>query len=140
VNPITNLADQLRRDESFRQYPYRDIIGKLTIGVGRCLDDCGVTWDEANYLLANDIKAATKQLSLTFPWTDALDEIRRAALTNIVFNCGIHGLGTFRDALSKLQQGQYAESAAAFLDSEWAKEVGARAQRLAKQIETGEWQ
>ncbi len=137
---ITNLPDQLLRDEGFKQYPYRDIVGKLSIGIGRNLDDVGVTWDEAYFLLQSDIKAHSTQLSITFPWTDALDDIRKAALINMAFNLGIQGLAEFRSALARLQAKDYEGAAGQFLDSKWAEEVGARAQRLAKQIETGEWQ
>lgn len=137
---ITNLADQLRRDEGTRLRPYRDIVGKLTIGCGRNLDDVGISQDEADLLLANDIKAATLRLESTFPWTMALDEVRKGALLNMTFNMGIGGLGGFRNFLANMQAGDYASAARDMLDSRWADQVGARAQRLSIQIESGHWQ
>lgn len=49
---LTALKEELIRDEGLRLKPYRDTVGKLTIGVGRNLDDVGITKDEAMHLLA----------------------------------------------------------------------------------------
>ena len=137
---IASLKDQLIRDEELRLKPYRDSLGKLTIGVGRNLGDVGISVQEAGVFLANDIAAATIALESAFPWTDALDDVRRCALVNMAFNLGIRGLSEFKDFLGKVQTGDFENAAAAMLDSLWAKQVGARAERLAKQIISGEWQ
>jgi lysozyme len=138
--PITCLEDQLRRDEGFRSHPYQDSVGKLTIGVGRNLDDVGISAQESDVLLANDIKAATVSLESTFPWTMDLDEVRKGALLNMTFNIGVRGLSQFHDFLAKLEAKEFPGAKAAMLDSLWAKQVGPRAQRLALQIESGFWQ
>lgn len=137
---ISNLKDQLVRDEELRLKPYTDSVGKLTIGIGRNLTDKGVSLQEAYTLLANDITAAAADLQTTFPWTETLDDVRRAALVNMTFNMGIHGLAEFRDFLEKLQAGDFSAAAGAMLDSLWARQVGPRATRLSIQIQTGEWQ
>ena len=134
------LQDQLVRDEGLRLKPYKDSVGKLTIGIGRNLDDVGISKDEAMVLLSNDILAATKSLETAFPWTMALDEVRLAALINMTFNMGIGGLAKFKNFLAACQQGNWTEARNQMLDSIWAEQVGARAQRLAIQVETGEWQ
>src|SRR5258708_976756 len=128
--PITCIADQLRRDEALHLRPYKDSVGKLTIGVGRNLDDVGISEQEADVLLANDIKAATLALEATFPWTMDLDETRKGALVNMAFNMGIRGLAQFKDFLAKMQTKDFRAAAGAMLDSLWAKQVGARATRL----------
>jgi lysozyme len=135
-----DLLTQLHRDEGLRLKPYRDQVGKLTIGVGRNLDDVGISEQEADLLLANDIHAATVSLESAFPWTAGLDEVRKGALLNMTFNMGIHGLSEFRDFLNKMQAGDFRAAAGAMLDSLWARQVGARAERLSIQIETGFWQ
>jgi len=135
-----SLVEQLVRDEGLRLKPYRDSVGKLTIGVGRNLDDVGVTQAEALALLANDIQNARNHLEQYLPWAGGLDEVREAALVNMCFNMGIGGLMNFRKFLAALQAGDYKTAAAEMLDSLWAQQVGPRAQRLALQIETGFWQ
>src|SRR5271165_5977924 len=100
---ISCLEDQLRRDEAVRLRPYKDSVGKLTIGVGRNLDDVGISLQEADLLLANDVKSATVALEANFPWTMDLDEVRKGALLNMTFNMGIRGLSGFKDFLAKMQ-------------------------------------
>lgn len=133
------LQDQLVRDEGMRLRPYKDTAGKTTIGVGRNLDDVGISKDEAMAMLRNDITAATNSLEQAFPWTVALDPVRQSALVNMTFNMGIGGLAKFKNFLAACQQGNWGEAKAQMLDSVWAEQTGARAQRLALQIETGEW-
>lgn len=137
---ITGLADQLARDEGVRRFPYRDSVGKITIGVGRNLDDVGVSQDEIDLMRDNDIKAATIALEQTFPWTAGLDDVRKEALLNMTFNMGVGGLAGFKDFLNKMQAGDWNAAAGAMLDSKWAQQVGSRAQRLSIQIESGERQ
>lgn len=134
-----DIAEQLKRDESVVLKPYKDSVGKLTIGVGRNLDDVGIDAGEAEYLLRNDILRAGLSLSAALPWTDSLDEARRGVLLNMAFNMGIHGLLTFKNTLSLIQNGHYAAAAVAMLDSKWAAQVGARAHRLSQQMEQGVW-
>lgn len=137
---ITSLAQQLERDEGIRKFPYRDTVGKITIGVGRNLDDVGVSQDEIELMLANDIKVATLKLEDAFPWTSGLDDVRREVLISMTFNMGIGGLAGFKDFLNKMQSGDFRAAAGAMLDSKWAQQVGSRAQRLSIQIESGERQ
>ena len=47
------LIEQLRLHEGVEHMPYKDTVGKLTIGVGRNLDDRGLSDDEIDYILSN---------------------------------------------------------------------------------------
>lgn len=135
------IEEQLARDEGFRPHAYQDSVGKLTIGIGRNLDDVGISHEEALVLLANDVKCARILLADRLPWTvTALDEARKGVLINMCFNMGIFRLLEFKQFLAALQAADYKLAAAQMLDSKWAKQVGGRAQRLAAQIETGVWQ
>jgi lysozyme len=135
-----NIVEQLKRDEGVRWKPYRDQVGKLTIGVGRNLDDVGISPREADLLLVNDISRAEHGIDEHLPWALQLDDVRRGALINMAFNVGIAGLLGFREFLRLLEARQWAEAAKEMLQSKWAEQVGGRAHRLSTQIETGEWQ
>jgi lysozyme len=133
------LEDQLIRDEGLRLKPYKDSVGKTTIGIGRNLDDVGISQPEAMTLLENDIENASAMLRTRLPWTINLDDVRRAALINMTFNMGIGGLLGFRKFLAALEAGDYRAASAEMMDSTWYKQVGDRAHRLSVQIESGEW-
>ena len=131
------LIADLVRDEGLRLAPYKDSVGKLTIGIGRNLEDRGISWAEAQFLLDNDIAIATADLDRNAPWWRNLSEGRQRALVNMAFNLGVPGLMRFEKMLSALERGEYDDAAREALDSRWARQVGARAQRIARLIRKG---
>lgn len=137
---LLRLLEQLERQEGVRLKPYRDSVGKLTIGCGRNLDDVGISAEEADYLLANDVATARDDLARVFPWFRTLDSVRQAALVNLRFNLGFTKLMTFEKALTAMSRKQYGLASDEFFDSRWAKQVGRRAVELCAQIRTGKWQ
>ncbi len=134
------LINQLTRDEGLRLAPYRDTVGKLTIGVGRNLDDVGISEEEARYLLENDLRQAMRDVLKHMPWASHLDPIRYGVLVNMAFNLGISGLLQFGRMLAALRSRDYDEAAREMINSMWAVQVGDRAVRLARQMQIGEWQ
>lgn len=134
------LVEQLIHDEGLRLKPYKDSVGKLTIGVGRNLDDVGISREEAMLLLNNDIAKATEAVRTHIPWANELDEARFGALVNMAFNLGIGGLLQFKNTLAHLKAGRYEDAAREMLKSKWAQQVGPRADRLSTQVKTGVWQ
>ena len=134
-----NLTDQLIRHEGMMLKPYRDSLGILTIGVGRNLDDVGITREEALAMLDHDIELARADLVRVFPWTQDLDPVRLDALTNMCFNMGIGRLRGFARMLLALQEKNWTEAAIQALDSKWAVQVGSRSKELAQQFITGQY-
>ena len=137
---MNKLVEQLKRHEGLRLKPYKCTADKWTIGVGRNLEDVGISEQEAEMLLQNDIQRATTQLVQKFPWTQELDEVRFSALINFTFNVGIGTVSKFKNAMGLLKQKNYDMAANEFLNSRWAKQVGYRATEVTEQIRTGEWQ
>lgn len=127
------LAD-LERDEGVRLKPYRDTVGKLTLGCGRNLDDVGITSDEARYLCRNDMERVRLELERELPWLEVHPEPVQRAIANMVFNLGIYRLLGFVDMLAALRVADYERAANEALDSKWSTQVGARAQRIAEAI------
>jgi lysozyme len=131
------MIRQLRLHEGERLKPYRCTAGKLTIGVGRNLEDRGITAEESAMLLANDIAAVERELQRALPWVTKLDEVRQRVLLDMAFNLGIVGLLNFKRTLAAVQAGQYQQAATMMLDSRWAGQVGKRAERLSRMMATG---
>lgn len=137
---LNRLVAQLKKHEGLRLTPYKCTADKLTIGIGRNLEDVGISEHEAEMLLKNDIDRATKQLLLSFPWVADLDSVRKAALINFTFNVGIGTVKKFVKAMSFLEAKEYDKAALEFLSSRWASQVGKRATEITEQIRTGRWQ
>ncbi|MHA6717892.1 glycoside hydrolase family protein [Sphingomonas sp. RS6] len=151
------LEAELVRDEGERFRVYRCTAGKRTIGVGRNLDDVGISEAEADTLgitlasvlrsgitpaqsralLANDIAKCERQLDARLPWWRTLGDVRQRVLINMCFNLGIRRLLGFRNTLAKIQRGDFAGAATGMRASLWARQVGARAKRLARMMEQG---
>ena len=136
---MSNLVQQLMRHEGYRQYPYTDTVGKLTIGVGRNLDDVGISEDEATHLLENDILVARNELLFAFPAFSQMQPVRQDALINMVFNMGITRFKGFKNMISALVAQNYPLAADEMLDSKWARQVGSRADELAYQMRTNSY-
>lgn len=135
---ILNLMKaELTRDEALRLKPYTDSVGKTTIGIGRNLSDDGITAYEADFLLTNDIANAMQGLDMALPWWKNLSEARQRALLNMCFNMGLHVLMEFTNMLTALRTGDWQTASKEALNSPWAREVGARAQRIAIAFVTG---
>ena len=139
-----DLRTQLIRDEGSRQeggrhMPYRDSLGFLTIGFGRCLDRIGLSEAEAELLLDNDIKVAEAAVAANVAGIETLDEVRRAVIVNMAFNVGLTGLLGFRRFLGAVRAGDWESAALEMRDSRWREQVGDRAERLAEQMATGRW-
>jgi lysozyme len=131
------LANQLIADEGMVLKPYKDTVGKTTIGVGRNLDDVGITKSEAMMLLGADIDKVEAQLDAQLPWWRGMSDARQRVLANMAFNLGIIGLLGFKNTLASMKAGDYKAAAAGMLASKWAGQVGDRAKRLAEMMEKG---
>lgn len=131
------LTRDLIADEGMKLKPYKDTVGKLTVGVGRNLDDNGISVDEATFMLQNDIDVVMAQLDHNLAWWRDMTEPRQRVLANMCFNLGITRLLGFINTLEAMKHGQYDKAASGMLDSLWAKQVGKRAIRLAKQMREG---
>jgi lysozyme len=135
--------DQLReliiKHEGLRLKPYRDTVGKLTIGVGRNLDDRGITQDEALSLLNNDLSVCVSELK-NYSWFISLNKIRQEVLIELVFNIGIARVLNFKKMISALSLQNYVLASRELLDSSWAKQVGIeRSNNMASRLLTGKY-
>lgn len=134
-----SLLQQLKRHEGLKLKPYKCSEGYLTIGYGRNLEARGITAQEANEMLLNDVSEVEEALHRMGFLSDPSD-VRRAVLINMAFQLGIGGLLKFEKMLSAYLDGYYELAAKEMLDSKWAGQTPNRAKELADQMRTGEWQ
>lgn len=130
------LIKQLITHEGYREKPYLCSAGKVTIGIGRNIEDNGLSEDEVLYLLKNDIKRTTKELS-QYKWFPLLNDNRRNAIIDMHFNLGQSRFSGFKNMISALENKDYTKAADEMLNSKWARQVGKRAETLANMMRIG---
>jgi lysozyme len=130
------IQDRIKRHEGKRNKPYKDTVGKLTIGYGRNLDDVGLSDAECDYLFANDFKRALL-VARSFHVYDALDEVRRGILIEMCFQMGRAGVANFKKFLAAAERKDWDAASGEMLDSKWAKQTPGRAKELADIFRTG---
>jgi len=132
------LSRWLEQDEGIRLKPYYCTAGKLTIGVGRNLQDNGIGKAEAQFMLENDIVRIIKELDLMLPFWRDLSPNRQAAVVNMAFNLGTFGLSKFTKTIELLRSEKFDEAGDEMLRSRWADQVGDRALRISQVIKSDE--
>jgi len=131
---MERIKTTLIRHEGIELKPYRCTSDKLTIGVGRNLDDNGITHTTAMQMLDEDITSAIEDLRRNMTWFDDAPGVIQEALVNLTFNMGIVRLMQFRKTLIYLREGAWLKAADELLDSRYATQVGRRAHEVADMI------
>lgn len=161
-----SIEDQLILHEGLKTDLYKCPANKLTIGVGRNLEDRGlsdteqkalfgrndlakkqiidelkkrgISKEEALLLLRNDIKSITNALTLKYTWFVYLDEVRQKVCIDMAFNLGVAGFSQFQNMIRALAVKDYQKAAREMESSAWYRQVGERAKRLVEMMRTGE--
>ena len=135
---MSKLINQLKSDEGLRLKPYKCTEGYLTIGYGRNLETNGISENEAEVMLVNDIYRVMESLNDYGLLIDHTQP-RRDVLINMAFQMGVNGLLKFKKMLRALDDRNYSLAAKEMLDSLWAKQTPERAKRLARQMRVGDY-
>ena len=133
----TDFEQMLIRHEGLKLKPYKCTAGKLTIGVGRNIEDMGITEDEAIYMLRNDVARFAAELAQAKPIVKSLDDVRYYVLLNMAFNLGINRLLKFEKMWKAIEDQRYTDAALEMHDSRWCEQVGGRCSELAELMENG---
>jgi lysozyme len=132
------LENMIIRHEGLKLKPYRCTAGKLTIGIGRNLDDNGITEAEARMMCRYDVEVVRTPL-LKYKWFTLLNEARQDAILDMAFNLGLPRFLKFKNMLQALQDQDYHKAAEEMMTSQWAQQVGERATELAAMMVEGRY-
>ena len=153
------LMQKLVAHEGLRLQVYEDSLGIATIGIGRNLEDRGITPEElawmdipnmaivhtmgiteadAMYLAQNDVQIVEEELLRSHPCVENLDAVRQLVLVDMAFNMGVPRLGKFKKMWAAIHENNFDEAAKEMLDSRWANQVKSRSTKLAHAMHTGE--
>lgn len=139
------VRQRMQRWEGRRYVAYWDPIGKVwTNGIGHAGPDVheGDVWDDQKIddEFDADWAKAGNGVMTHWPWAASLNDARQFVLINMAFQLGVHGLAEFVHALTAIKIGNWEVAKREMLDSDWARETPSRADAMAEQMLTGEWQ
>jgi lysozyme len=125
---------QLVIDEGFKSKPYKDTVGVWTIGHGLTY----LTPDESAQVVCNRLHSAYLPACIRlFAGYEELTQARQSVILNMCFNLGEPRLKKFVQMRRHIRAGDYNRAADEMLDSTWARQVGHRAIRLAREMRLG---
>ena len=135
---MESLEERIKRHEGVRLFPYKCTAGKLTVGYGRNLDDKGITPQEADYLLTNDLaKCEREYFDLPRAVRGRCNEVRTGVLVEMIFQLGFGGVTRFQRMFQAIQNDDFAQAAEEMLDSRWAQQTPKRCREMAELMRTG---
>jgi len=124
---MMDIQNYLTKHEGLKLKPYRCTSGRLTIGVGRNLDDKGITEAEALYLLENDINECLDDLYTIFPNWISISPNRRLVLVDMRFQLGATGFRGFKRLIQAIRTGDIEKAIQSIKGSLYYKQVPDRA-------------
>ena len=157
---INTFINKLRLHEGLELYVYQDTLGIDTIGIGRNLQDRGISKEEldymdipnieavyehgiserdAFYLASNDIAIVEDELVRAHPCVYELDAVRQLIVMDMAFNMGVPRLCKFKNMWNAIHERKFDAAADEMLDSRWATQVKSRAVKLSDAMRKGEF-
>jgi lysozyme len=100
---------------------YRCTEGKLTIGHGRNIEENGITLEEAEYLLRNDIENAIDSLIKIFK-NQIFQASTVEAFVDMIINMGETKFRGFVNMISAAKAKNWEETAKEAIDSKWYRD------------------
>ena len=126
---IDDLKEMLIKNEGMELKPYQCTSDKTTIGVGRNLTDNGITVQEAQMLLANDMDSVFNDLDRNLPFWQSMPYNVRLVFADMCFCLGINRLLKFTKMLEAMEERDFELAGEELLDSTYAVQVKGRADR-----------
>ena len=132
-----SLIASVKTHEGLELKPYLDssAVGVLTIGYGRNLER-GITKEEAEMLLLNDLAISTKE-GESFGFFKDLTDNRQDVIIEMIFNLGLTRFKKFKKTIGYINQANHSAAADEMLNSKWAGQVGQRAITLSNKFRAG---
>ena len=131
---MKRMREQLILHEGLKLMPYRCTSDKLTIGVGRNLDDRGISEETAMQMLDEDINIVHGELLKAIPEFTSYPNVVQESLVDLAFNMGTPTLLKFKATLAALNAQQMCIASRELLDSRYARQVGQRAVTISENI------
>ncbi len=143
---IKAAVEELKRSEGWRSKPYLCSLGYPTVGWGFRIGPQGADVKQYQFVLPQSVgdlwltELAQQCAEAIKPHLAGLSEPRQVVLVCMAYQLGVAGLLGFKNMLAATASGDYKKAAAEMLNSRWARQTPNRAQRMAKQMESGQYE
>ena len=146
---IEKLKEIITEHEGRRSLVYDDATGKTltkgstligypTISVGRELSGFGLSDDEMDYLLDNDIKRCIEEIERqNYSWWPGLNDARRTVIISQVFNMGLSRFRGFKKQIKALERKDFTRASEEMRSSRWYNQNTSRVESLAVWMDSG---
>ena len=133
---LDNVKEMLVKHEGLSCNLYKCTANppRNTIGVGRNLDDNGISEDEAMYLLDNDIKRVIDSLDKHWHVWRSFPEKAQLVCIDCTFQMGITGWMAFRHTRALMEMECWLEASEEILRSKYATQTPNRAAYNSRQL------
>ena len=135
----------LRGHEGVRNVLYKDSKGIETFGIGHNAHE-PISEAAISQIFQDDLTNVLGELNMNFSWFSGMDDVRQAAIIDMVFNMGMPTFSEFRKTIGFMEAGDYWNASKEILRgsgpggmSRYYADVGVRAERISQKLETGEW-
>lgn len=147
------MSDRTKKYEGFRSKPYKDSVGKLTIGYG-----FNMTEPHIAKMIPKEVKAGKRGLSqveadaifvpiytqakidamkYAGPAWNKMDPVQQETLVDMSYQLGGNKLSGFKNMNQAIQKGDFVRASQEALNSNYAKQVPARARDNARRLMLG---
>ena len=125
----------LIEDEGLRLMPYKCTAGKTTIGIGRNIEDRGISKKTALQMLREDVKIAADICIRIFgDQFFGFSENRKLGWINFAFNLGENRMLQFKNTLRAARKEDWEAVENGLRQSLWFQQVKGRAERVIRMI------
>lgn len=137
---LDKLIESIQENEGYREEVYLDHLGNLTCGWGhRLAVGTKMPQEACRILFRMDIADAVNGFNrIELTKVRSLNIARRMVIVEMIFNMGLSAVKQFYRMWDAIQQKDWDRASQEMLDSQWHKQVGRRAERLAEIMKKGE--
>lgn len=138
MQPVQENSEMLRdidfgayvqKHEGLSLMPYYCTANKLSIGIGRNLEDRGISREEALFMFSNDINLAFSDLNRVFGADfNGFPDKAKLAFVDMMFQLGLGRFSGFKNMIKYAIAGNWKEAARELMDSKYARQVTKRAE------------
>lgn len=143
---LAAVVEELKHSEGWRSKPYLCPLGYPTVGWGFRIGPQGADIKQYQFTLPQAVgdlwlqELAGQIADRIAPQLAGLSDPRQVVLVCMAYQMGVDGLLAFKKMLAATAKGDYTTAAAEMLNSRWARQTPARAQRMAEQMRTGHYE